>query len=112
MNVTNLKRKIFEFQKEEQKSLRHRKRHSNTKKNYDIKNTKKNDFFQTSKSPNNKLYNTNSFSFNKEGCPNNVIKNQNLAYIKTHSGNENNSDNNYLSISHKIKNNLNINNII
>ena len=85
MNVTNLKHRIFDLQKEEQKSLRqlentkkyikkiidNRKRHSNTKKNYDIKITKINNFFQTSKSPNNKLYNnTKSFSFNKEGCPN------------------------------------------
>ena len=129
MNVTNLKRKIFELQKEEQKSLRqlentkkyikkiidNRKRHSNTKKNYDIKITKINNFFQTSKSPNNRLYNTNSFNRNTWVAPfkkKTIIKNKNLTHIKTLFGNENNEDNNYLSISHKFKNNLNINNII
>ena len=129
MNVTNLKRRIFDLQKEEQKSLRqlentkkyikkiidNRKRHSNTKKNYDIKITKINNFFQTNKSPNNRLYNTNSYSCNAWVVPfkkRNTIKNQDLARINTHSGKEDNTYNNYLSISHKFKNNLNINNII
>ena len=129
MNVTNLKRRIFELQKEEQKSLRqlentkkyikkiidNRKRHSNTKKNHDIKITKINNFFQANKNPNNRLYNTNRYSCNTWVVPTkkrNAIKNQNLAHINTHSGNENNSYNNYLSNSHKFKNNLNINNII
>ena len=117
------------MQKEEQKSLRqlentkkyikkiidNRKRHGNTKKNYDIKITKINNFFQTSKSPNNRLYNTNSFNRNTWVAPfkkKTIIKNKNLTHIKTLFGNENNEDNNYLSISHKFKNNLNINNII
>ena len=62
--------KTIKTQKNIKKITDNSKRHSNTKKNYDIKITKIKNFFQTSKSPNNKLYNTNSFSFNKEGCPN------------------------------------------
>ena len=129
INVTNLKRKIFDLKKEEQKSLRqlentkryikkivdNRKKQINTKKNYDIKITKINNIFQTNRSPNNKVYNTNSFSYNSWFIPSkkrNMIKNKNLTYINRHSGIENNTNNNYLSNSHKFENNITISNTI
>ena len=70
--VANKKKKIYELQKEEQKSLKqlentkkyikkiidNRKKHNNQK-NFDIKITKINNIFQTNKSPNHKISNTN-----------------------------------------------------
>ena len=127
LNVTNLKRRIFELQKEEQKSLRqlentkkyikriidNRKKNNNIKKNYDIKITKINNFFQTNKSPNNKLLNTNSYNYKTWFAPSkkrNLIKKQYITHINSNSGIETNfNNNNSLSISNKFIRNTNNN---
>ena len=100
INVTNLKRKIFELQKEEQKSIKqlentkkyikkiidNRKKHINnykTKKNFDIKITKINDIFKTTRSPNNKINTHTNYSCNSWLSTNKkkkLVKNQNLTF--------------------------------
>ena len=129
MNVTNLKRKIIELQKEEQKSLKqlentkkyikkiidNRKKHNynninnnKTKKNFDIKITKINNIFKTNRSPINKVNTRTNYSCNTWFSPNKkkrLIKNHNLTFTNDFKGKENNRNNNI------INNSLNINSI-
>ena len=121
--VTNKKKKIYELQKEEQKSLKqlentkkyikkiidNRKKRCSNRKNFDIKITKINNIFHTSKSPNNKILNTNDISnFNNTWfAPRKkklIIKKNHLTNKTCHSGldsiniNYNSNKNNRLTI--------------
>lgn len=113
IDVTLLKKKIFELQKEELKSLKQlentkryikkiiENRKKYTKKNYDIKITKINNIFQTNKSPNHKSYRSNNIDISNtwfsKSRKKEFIRHQNSTHTTCRSniGNNNSINNSY-----------------
>ena len=108
INVTNVKRRIFELQKEEQKSLKqlentrdyikkifqNRKKHTINKFKYDKKYKKINNISQTNRSPINKIITPNNYSCHTWFAPSkkkNILK-KNLTQSNYYSGPENNNN--------------------